>query len=115
MSRELIYLGKGNTIDWQLQADGVAVDLASVTRMVAEVAGVTIDSADTGGNSQGNPFYWTSGVPSAGVANLFLTLGEKLAADSTAAGTYRLRLTIYDPDHSNGLVWVSTERVKIVA
>ncbi len=37
--REMIFLGRDNTLDWQLQADGVAVDLSSVTRM-KEVAPV---------------------------------------------------------------------------
>lgn len=109
MSREIIYLGRDNTIDWQLQADGVAVDLSSVTRMTLQIGAVTLDSADDG-NGLGNPFYWTSGVPASGVANLFLTLG---GAELTA-GFANARLTIYDPDHPNGLVWTQ-EPVNIIA
>lgn len=113
MSRELIYLGKGNTIDWQLQADGAAVDLASVTRITAEVAGTTIDSAETGGNAQGNPFYWTSGTPASGVANLYLMLGAALETAEATPENYNLRLTVYDPDHPTGLVWCQ-EPVQII-
>jgi len=109
MSREIVYLGRDNTIDWQLQADSVAVDLASVTRMVLQIGDVTIDS-DTDGMGEGNPFYWTGGVPTEGVANLFLTLGGA----ELASGIQDAKLIVYDPDHAAGLVW-TVEKVKVVA
>ncbi len=116
MGREMIFLGKNNSIDWQLQADGVAVDLDSVTRMTAEISdgttSATIDS-DTDGNGEGNSFYWTSGTPETGEANLYLSLGQALESAGLAAGFYRLRLTVYDPDHPDGLVWLSSEPVQV--
>ncbi len=114
--REMIFLGRDNTLDWQLQADGSAVDLASVTRMTAELSGTngsaTVDSDDDG-NGQGNPFYWTGGVPESDEANLFLSLGGPLETAGLTSGYYNLRLTIYDPDHADGLVWLSSEPVQV--
>ena len=113
MSREIIYLGHNNTIDWQLQADGVAIDLAAVTRMTLEIDSQTLDSA-TDGNGSGNPFYWTTGVPATGVANLFLTLGSAAETAGVSTGNHTVALTVYDPSHPDGLVWVGSEPVTVV-
>ena len=81
--------------------------------MVIDVAGKTIDS-DTDGNSEGNPFYWTTGTPDTGVANLILMLGIILETEGAAADHYNLRLTVYAPDYTDGFVWTQ-EPVQIVA
>ena len=114
MSREIIYLARSNTIDLQLQADGEAVDLASVTRMTLELDGQTLDSADLGDNGEGNAFYWTGGVPATGVANLFLSLGSAASDGGLTTGNHNIRLTVYDPDHADGLVWLGSEPVTVV-
>ncbi len=111
MIREAIYLGRSNTIDWQLQADKEAVNLSSVTRVVATIAGIELDSDLLGGNGDGNAFHWTSGVPAEGVANLFLRLGVAAAAANVPLGRQTLRLVVYDPDNTNGVVWVDGEEV----
>jgi len=113
MIREAIFLGRSNTIDWQLQAEKVAVDLDSATRMVVTIDGVDLDSATLGGNAVGNAFHWTPGVPAEGVANLFLKLGPAAEAAGITAGRHFLQLTVYDPDNPDGLVWVSGEEVLI--
>jgi hypothetical protein len=117
MAREMIYLGKDNTIDWQLQADGAAQDLVSVTRMTVELSDgtstTTLDSDDLGGNGEGNAFYWVGGEVESTEANLFLSLGDAAEDAELSAGFYRLRLTVYDPDHTDGLVWISSEPVQL--
>lgn len=113
MIREAIYLGRTNTIDWQLQAEGVAVDLLSVTRMTVTIGGVTLDSATLGGNGLGNAFYWTPNIPAEGVANLFLKLGVAASAASIPVGRQFMRLTVYDPDNPEGLVWIANEEILI--
>ena len=49
--RETIYLGKDNAIDLILQADGAAVNLSSVTRMILRDVGCEweVDSATSAG------------------------------------------------------------------
>lgn len=113
MIREAIYLGRSNTIDWQLQAERVAVDLLSVTRMVVSIGDIELDSDDLGGNGVGNAFYWTPNIPAEGVANLFLKLGIAAAAASVPPGRGFMRLTVYDPDNPTGLVWISNEEILI--
>jgi hypothetical protein len=117
MAREMIYLGKDNTIDWQLQADGAAVDLASVTRMTVELSDgtttTTLDSAELDGNGEGNAFYWIGGEVESTEANLFLGLGDAAENEGLATGFHRLRLTVYDPDHADGVVWISSEPVQV--
>ena len=113
MSREIIYLGRSNTIDWQLQADGAAVDLSSVTRMTLEIGGEVLDSA-TQGNGQGNTFYWTSGIPATGVPNLYLALGPAAENAGIAAGNYNACLVTYDPDNLDGIVWLGSEPVTVI-
>ena len=113
MSRKLIYLGKGNTLDYQPRANGAAVDLSGVTRMTAEIDGKILDSAVLGGNINGNAFYWTSGVPAPNEANLFLRLGVAVASAGITAGWYFMQITVYDSTHVNGLVWLDSERVEV--
>ena len=112
MPAENIFLGNDNTIDWQLQADGVALNLSSVTRMTAEVAGCTLDS-NTDGNAVGNTFYWIGGIPAANEPNVYLKLGPALNAAGAAKGTYSLRLRIFDPDNQDGIVVVDNASVRI--
>ena len=114
MSREMIFLGRSNTIDWQLQADGEAVDLSSVTRMVLKIDGQTLDS-DTAGNGEGNTFYWTSGTPASGVPNLYLRLGPAADSAGVTAGNQNMRLIVYDPDNTDGITWLSSEPVTVIA
>ena len=113
MIREAIYLGRTNTIDWQLQSEKVAVDLLSVTRMVVTLSGVELDSATLGGNGVGNAFHWTGNIPDEGVANLFLKLGIAAAAANVPPGRSSMRLTVYDPDNPEGLVWIGNEEILI--
>lgn len=114
MEREIIYLGHDNRIDWQLRADGEAVDLEAVTRMVIEIDTKILDSANLGGNGHGNAFYWTTGIPADGVANLFLSLGAAASAAGVSTGNHNVRLTVYDPDHVAGLVWLGNEPITVI-
>ena len=82
--------------------------------MTLEIDGQTLDSATLGGNGSGNPFYWTSGTPASGVANLFLNLGTAAEDAGVSAGNHNVRLTVYSPDYTDGLVWVGSEPITVV-
>ena len=91
--RETAYLGRNNAIDLQLQADGAAVDLSSVTRMILRDVSCTweVDSTTSPG-----AFDW-----SAGDGVLSIALGDEVIAP----GAYSVWLIIYDPTDTDGLVW----------
>ena len=101
--RETIYLGKNNAIDLQLQADGAAVDLSSVTRMILRDVGCLweVDSTTSAG-----AFDW-----SAGGGALSLRLGD----ETIPPGTYNCWLIVIDPTNTDGIVWEEQIRLTVIA
>ena len=102
-ARETIYLGRDNAIDLQLQADGVAVDLTSVTRMILRDAGCVweVDSTTSPGAFD----------RSAGDGVVSLILGD----EPIPAGAYYCRLIVYDPTNVDGVVWDDLLRLTVVS
>lgn len=107
MNRELIYSGRDNTIDLVLTADKVPVDLAAVTRVTVAVGATTVDSALNPSAFQWPVSRTLNGKP---VTAMLLKFG----AVGLTAGDYRGRLTVYDIDHPNGLVWTETLPLTVV-
>ena len=101
--RETLYLGRDNGIDLTLKADGVAVDLSSVTRMILRDAGCVweVDSATSPG-----AFDW-----SVGDGGVDLILGD----EPIPAGAYSCRLIVYDPTNTDGVVWDDLLRLEVVS
>ena len=95
LSMERVYLDRDNSIDVILMADGSAADLSSVTRMTLSFGDTDVDSAAAAG-----VFDWS-------VGGGLLTL--QLGGQEIAVGRYDARLVVYDPGHSNGLVWGDIE------
>lgn len=100
--REVVYLGRDNTVDLLLKADGVAQDLSSVTRMVLkDVAGEwEIDY-----NDYNDAFNWNTGV----TGKVVLSLGDALNAESVAEGVYEVKLVLYDAVNTDGIIWPSED------
>lgn len=93
LTLERIYLDRDNSIDVILMADGVAADLASVTRMTLAFGTTVIDSDDAESSAV---FDWLEGG-----GKVVISLGDQ----EIAAGEYAARLVVYDPSHTSGLVW----------
>ena len=93
---EYTYNDRNNTIDLSLKADGTVVDLSSVTRMIIEdiAGGWSVDYDVAPGNVA---FDWSTGI----TGKVILSLG----AQSLTAGTYSVRLIVYDPSNTDGIVW----------
>ncbi len=91
--REVVFLGRDNTIDLELRADGVAADLAAVTRMTLSVGGVTVDS-----DVASSAFDWLEGD-----GKLILALGDQSLPSRVQRDC---RLVVYDPTNTEGIVWV---------
>ena len=93
MDREVLYLGRDNTIDVQLKADGSAQDLSGVTHMMAIFSGVTFTSV-----GRETWFDWTTGPT--GV--LYMKLS---GATGVMAGIYNMELIVFDTSNTSGVHW----------
>lgn len=117
MQTQLVYNGRDNAIDLVLLADGVAVSVSLLTRVIVEIGESTLDS-DALGLGAGEEFdntitkAMTSGdLKGQTVQVLRLSLG----GESIAAGRHQAKLTIYDVDHAAGLVWTEGLPVEVMA
>lgn len=93
MITEIVYLEHDNAIDLQLLADGVAVSLASVTRMdvkatTGEWAVSSTEAADV--------FDWSAGNGKVTIA---------LGLQDIPPGRHSCRLVVFDQSNQNGIVW----------
>jgi len=94
--REVVWLGRDNTVDLILKADGSAHDLSSATTIEVVFSGVTLSST-----TNSSWFDWTSEGLTTGEVNL--KLGS--AGSSISPGTYDAELIVYDSDYTNGIMW----------
>lgn len=103
MDREIIYLGRDNTIDVRLKASGVSQNLTNVVKMqVVFGSGVTIDSLVS-------PTLF-SGVTST-VGEVSFKFGS--VTELTANTIYNAEILVYDDQNVNGINW-GTIPIKIV-
>ena len=94
MITEFVYNDRDNTNDLLLKADGVAVDLSTVTRMIVE----DVDgSFSVDENTSPSAFNRDTGV----TGKVIIALG----GESITAGKYIVRLIVYDPTNTSGLIW----------
>jgi len=89
---ERVYKGRDNANDLKLTADGVAVDLSSVTKMELISIGWSVASDASPG-----VFDWSQG---AGVVSI--TLG---GVSGIPLGSSSVSLIVYDPDNTAGIHW----------
>ena len=92
MDKEILYVGRDNTIDVILKADGSAVNLSGTTHVSLVFSGSTISSV-----GRTTWFDWTSG-----------TTGEikfKLGGTTIAAGAYDAELITFDLTNTRGISW----------
>ena len=95
---ETIYLSHDNTIELLLKSNGTPQDLSSVNRVQLEFPSVTLDS-----NTHPEYFNWNTGT----TGKLVISAGSA----SLSSGAYEAKLIVYDPSHTNGVVWGKLEIV----
>ncbi len=95
MKTEIVYLGHDNRIDLILKADGVAVNLGSVTTMTISFGRKLIESI----NGSTDPILWAKAGYATGEVRLVL------GAQEISPGTYYAPLIVYDAGNPNGIVW----------
>jgi hypothetical protein len=92
---EYVYHDNDNTIDLILQADGVAVPLAAVTKIELGVAGTVYSST----NLETDPIRWNQTGYAVGEIRLHLGLLDDLV------DTPRAWITVFDASTPNGIRW----------
>jgi len=100
MSVEIVYLGRDNTIDLLLKADGVAQSLEDVTKIdliLDDEDETTISDTD----ADAWPIKWAPSETGT-TGKIMLRLGGE---SGLSAGNYTATLVLYDPTNSNGVVW----------
>lgn len=107
-----IFLNRNNTIKLQLQNGNSGANLGNVDRITVTIDDVVIDS-DSVENETENYITWTSTIPSFNEANLILKLGKYPELEEYS-GIREMRITVYDFDNPDGLVWIDEMTVNVV-
>jgi len=108
MITEVFYAGRDNTIDVQLRADGVAIEMDDVTKVRLVMSATLTISSDT----DTDVFDWDNHKQAiqASDRRMIIDLNEK-SDDPVTEGTYNSYLIIYDATNPNGIRW---DDIKIV-
>lgn len=109
MSRSLTFFSnRDNEQDVVLLSDGVPVDPSSISRVVVDVDGTTLV------DSQVDPTFFQWPVAGTYKGQAVQVIRLLLGASGAPVGEYPAgRLLIYDPDHTNGLVWAEDVLISI--
>ena len=102
MTTEVFYTGHDNTIDVQLRADGVAIEMDDVTKVQLVMSDTLTISSDT----DTGVFDWDEHKVATEAADrkMIIALNEK-SGDPVSAGKYTAYLVIYDPTNTDGIRW----------
>ena len=95
--KEIIHIGRDNSIDVILYADSTAQDLSAVTEMRLRVGAVIVIST----NSTGGDIRWSGSGYATGETRIFA--GGTALGLST--GSFTAALVVYDPTNTDGVVW----------
>lgn len=97
MTREIVYLGRDNSVDLLLKEDGVAYNLSGFTAMTLLVGTVEIESS----NGSTASIRWAKDGYDTGEVRLYIGNVANLVA-----GKFCCPLVVYDAaTYTNGLVW----------
>jgi hypothetical protein len=95
MATEIIYLGHDNTVDLRLEADGVATDLANVTKITISIGSDLIVSTD----SAAGLITWAEAGYDTGEIRM------ELGGQDLTPGRYDAPLIVYDAANITGIMW----------
>lgn len=102
------WTGRENAADLVLLSDDAAVDTTSISRVVLRVDATTSLDSSTAPAL----FEWPVSLPYLGATVKGLRL--KLGGSGLTAGDYdRVRLIIYDPSYTSGLVWTDSLTLRV--
>ena len=95
--KEIIHIGRSNSIDFVLYADSTMADLSAVTEMRLRVGDVIVTSTD----STAGYIRWSGSGYGTGEVRIFA--GDTAIGLST--GFFDAALVVYDPTNTDGVVW----------
>lgn len=95
MDTEIVFLGRDNTIDLKLKADGAAVDLSGVTAITASFGTRKISST----SSTSGPITWEGADYEDG--EIRLHIGDQ----EIPVGEYEVIIVVYDLTYDDGIHW----------
>ena len=95
--KEIIHIGRNNSIDFVLYADSTMQDLSAVTEMRLRVGSVIVTSTD----STGGDIRWSGSGYGTGEVRIFA--GSTSLGLST--GFFEAALVVYDATNTDGVVW----------
>lgn len=95
--KEIIHIGRDNSIDFILYADSTAQDLSAVTEMRLRVGAVIVAST----NSTAGDIRWSGAGYATGETRIFA--GGTALGLST--GSFTAALVVYDATNPSGVVW----------
>lgn len=102
------WTGRENAADLVLLSDDAAVDTTSISRVVLRVDATTSLDSSTAPAL----FEWPVSLTYLGATVKGLRL--KLGGSGLTAGDYdRVRLIIYDPSYTSGLVWTDSLTLRV--
>lgn len=102
------WTGRENAADLVLLSDDAAVDTTSISRVVLRVDATTSLDSSTAPAL----FEWPVSLTHHGATVKGLRL--KLGGSGLTAGDYeRVRLIIYDPSYTSGLVWTDSLTLRV--
>ena len=96
MDTEILYLGRDNTIDLLLKADGTAQSLASVTKITATFGSKLLTST----SAASGVIQWSGSSFATGEIRIAAG-AESIESDRT----YDVPIVVYDAANTNGIDW----------
>ena len=95
--KEIIHIGRSNSIDFVLYADATMADLSATTAISLRVGDVIITSTD----STGGTIRWDGTGYGTGEVRIFA--GDTSLGLTT--GFFEAALVVYDPTNTDGVLW----------
>lgn len=99
-NRQVIWIGKDNTLDFILKEDGVAQDLSGVTKVELEFDSSSVITDTTPGSY---PIKWE--FTPAVVGKISLQLGKESATPTELEKYHKATLTLFDGVNDDGITW----------
>ena len=114
--REKIYLNRDNAIKLGLTADGVPVNAATLTRVVAELTDGDGNVTTFDSNTDSNAFDWTSETAQVSDTDTGILIIKLQDANTppTAGDDYTMNIIVYDTLNSDGINWDSAFPVQVI-